>query len=291
MNLIRYPFVNSKVRKFLADNLIKSPPVNVKELLNKNFRVMYTNEVKDGAAIWVPQKRKHLILINPNNVSTRTNWTYAHELGHILLNHLVEHNIDKITKEQHYVLEREANAFAAELLMPYDWIKKYAVPPFSRQKINGLIQIFGVSRIALRNRLINTKIIKLEESKLLFPEVDIELEDNNEEKVTYEEMIDFPKIDRNMRFTKCITCGNEEFSEKAAYCKKCSTYLFNDCLNYDNGGYRDCGQRNVGDALYCEYCGHQTSVGKKIEMDAEYETEYNNAFNNPFEAEKMYGPY
>ncbi|PEJ58169.1 hypothetical protein CN692_07750 [Bacillus sp. AFS002410] len=287
---VRYPFVNNKVKMFLAANAITSPPVNVKELLDKNFRVKYTDVVAEGAAIWVPQKKKHLVLINPNNnYRPRNNFTYAHELGHILLNHLIDHNIDQLTEKQHYLLEKEANAFAAELLMPYEWIKTYATPPLSRQKVNGLKKVFGVSRFALRNRLINTKIITLEESKFLFPEIALnDCNDVNDitEEVTYEEMIEFPEIDKNMRFIKC-TCGNEDFSENASYCKKCATYLYNECLNINNNF--GCGQKNVGDALYCEYCGHQTMIGKKMEEESANNNNYDSW--NPFEAEKINGPY
>lgn len=52
---------------------------------------------------------------------------------------------------------------------------------------------------------------------------------------------------------KCIKCGNTEFSENAAYCKKCGTPISNYCTN------GNCGQLNDEDAIFCEYCGAQTT--------------------------------
>lgn len=65
-------------------------------------------KLKDGYTIRLA-KNKNLVLYYEKSKSTpRLNWTLAHEIGHIYLNH----NCDEGTQEV------EANFFAAELLMP-----------------------------------------------------------------------------------------------------------------------------------------------------------------------------
>ena len=67
--------------------------------------------------------------INKNNIyqvffneeitpEERIRFTQAHELGHIVLNHLVDFDFLGIDEEKRIILDREANAFASEILGP-----------------------------------------------------------------------------------------------------------------------------------------------------------------------------
>ncbi len=64
----------------------------------------------DGCTLVVNRegRRCHLVLYHANQPGRRLNFTLAHEVGHILLGHTHDGDGE----------EREANAFAAELLMP-----------------------------------------------------------------------------------------------------------------------------------------------------------------------------
>ena len=50
-------------------------------------------------------------------------WPYAHELGHIVMGHC-DYDLKLFTKQQADILNREANMFAAELLMPERWMRE-----------------------------------------------------------------------------------------------------------------------------------------------------------------------
>lgn len=91
------------------------------------------------------------IVLNPTLSKTRLRFTAAHELGHILLDHKLINACHGDTRE-----EREANAFAAELLMPtrilqdiFERGKKLSLNPIPE----ALAPRFGVSLKAMEIRL------------------------------------------------------------------------------------------------------------------------------------------
>lgn len=70
-------------------------------------------------------------------------------------------------------------------------------------------------------------------------------------------------MDENMRVKECPYCGNEEFSDKAEFCRICGTQLFNICEGEDifdyNGNYSHHeDHKNLGNARFCEVCGKPT---------------------------------
>jgi Zn-dependent peptidase ImmA (M78 family) len=75
-------------------------------LLNNKYLTVYKNDIKPYG---------------------RLVWTLAHELGHIVLGHLEdfeETDVRKtLTNKQYIILEKEADAFAAELLAPIALLK------------------------------------------------------------------------------------------------------------------------------------------------------------------------
>lgn len=95
------------------------------------------------------------IRFNPNDAWVRQRFTIAHELGHMVLNHgrsMRDNSANYSTHADHYK-EREANAFAAELLMPkevIDWMI-----PRNNRDVGAMSRELGVSEAAMRYRLIN----------------------------------------------------------------------------------------------------------------------------------------
>ena len=77
----------------------------------------------------------HRIVLNPTHPQPIQRFTWAHELGHILLGHLylpLQH-----WHARHWstdIMEIEANAAAAECLIPHDWLlqqlQPYGLPPW-----------------------------------------------------------------------------------------------------------------------------------------------------------------
>jgi Zn-dependent peptidase ImmA (M78 family) len=108
------------------------------------------------------KNNKYFIRVNASHLPSRRRFTVAHELGHYY------HHKDFLDKESQ-ILERnnysglgfdekeiEANAFAAELLMP----KVHFLQKCSElQKIHLLAEYFFVSELAIKVRLINLGLI------------------------------------------------------------------------------------------------------------------------------------
>lgn len=95
---------------------------------------------------------------NRDEVSYRRRFTIAHELGHVVLGHVDEVNAPKrdTTFTNADSDERDANAFAASLLMPEKYVKKFYR---SASSVQELADAFGVSTAAMNFRLKNLGII------------------------------------------------------------------------------------------------------------------------------------
>lgn len=97
-----------------------------------------------------------LIAFNPNDAWVRQRFTIAHELGHKELGHgpgLRDNNWTFSGSVQDWK-EREANAFAAELLMPRD-VVRWLIVERDETNIGRMSRELGVSEAAMRYRLIN----------------------------------------------------------------------------------------------------------------------------------------
>lgn len=108
--------------------------------------------------------RKPKVLINSGMTETRKRFTMAHELGHIqIFNHtgLIPCVVNEDPGEsvpdadQYKKKETEANVFAAELLMPRDWVKDViAEHDKVGDAINEIAEKAGVSKQAAFYRVI-----------------------------------------------------------------------------------------------------------------------------------------
>lgn len=105
-----------------------SLPVDIETLLSKYADVEETYIPMNGDAICINNKKHPHIIIKSNISSYRKRFTYAHELGHLQIpSHIGMISCTTELSEHmdigaYYQMEQEANAFAAELLMPEDWL-------------------------------------------------------------------------------------------------------------------------------------------------------------------------
>src|SRR5262249_33306746 len=101
-------------------------------------------------------------------------WVLAEELGHVLLDHNLVESTEPgpavgLLEERRVIYEREARAFAAELLMPFVEVRKRWVAVSHEQPIEGelsqekrverLATEFDVTPSAMRMRLQRMKVI------------------------------------------------------------------------------------------------------------------------------------
>lgn len=164
----RFGFVSDMAQTFLLEQGCDSFPINPFELLkhmtdrvevltwheaNEQFHTsdaFHLKQIKAEARTIRRRDHDSYYVVYDDTVSSwfRLVWTMTHELGHVVLGHLVE--FDKtslerggITKKEYGVLEIEAHFFAAEVLMPTCIVN--ALPNCSSEKLS---LVFGVSKAA-----------------------------------------------------------------------------------------------------------------------------------------------
>ena len=135
---------------------LSSFPVDIKKLIKKFNINIIEEDMEYGMSGYIEKRADGWkIGINKYDSLTRQRFTLAHELGHYILHR------DKIIGEKHedYILlrdneytpmEREANEFAAGLLMPEKQFRKCIQEGIT--KVKDLAEKFNVSVNAIKYR-------------------------------------------------------------------------------------------------------------------------------------------
>lgn len=98
-------------------------------------------------------------ITNRANKPVAQRWLLAHQLGHIILNHWSTDQLPHYETPASFRLtapsqrEREANSFASQLLIPEN-VTDYAIAHRKYTTLQSLADLFGVSEVAMRSRLI-----------------------------------------------------------------------------------------------------------------------------------------
>ncbi|MDR1485275.1 MAG: ImmA/IrrE family metallo-endopeptidase [Planctomycetaceae bacterium] len=148
----------NRVREVLEENFILDPPVIAQKLAEGyGLTVRYSffkPEYNDISGFIEADKKR--IVVNAEDSPARQNFTIAHELGHYLLEHdLLGSEYTCLfrnpAKQKSTPIEQEANCFAANLLVPSFFLRKYLDDyPFAADE--QLSKIFGVSAEVIRFR-------------------------------------------------------------------------------------------------------------------------------------------
>jgi Zn-dependent peptidase ImmA (M78 family) len=142
---------------------------NVKAL--KIDLVYYTFD-EDISGVLVLNGSHSTIGVNQGHSEVRKRFTIAHELGHYVLHKdqgsmFMDKVLFRKNSEEYSVrdgkLEKEANYFAANILMPEnivkDYIEKNDIDFYEDLDIQKMAKAFGVSSSAMTYRLINLGVI------------------------------------------------------------------------------------------------------------------------------------
>lgn len=140
-----------------------SPPYNLDDLAKEYGTIEYIPIPigADGITIGIGGEEKPHIIINNSAPDTRKKFTLAHELGHIIIpwhtGTIVSH-IDHLEANFEYKeMEAEANAFAAELLIPKAWLLDIQNNFHGIESlINFVLESTGASRDAALIKIFNT---------------------------------------------------------------------------------------------------------------------------------------
>lgn len=142
--------IHDKVNQLLKEAAIVSAPVpiiKIAEMCGSNVLSYDLGEEVSG--LLVVENNKGTIGYNSMNSKVRQRFTIAHELGHLILHVNAQNNSKEIFVDKDFIVkfrsekqytpkearqEREANAFAAAILMPKEFIMSEVRSP----KYNGL---------------------------------------------------------------------------------------------------------------------------------------------------------
>lgn len=170
-----------EARRLLAVENVKEP-VPVKQIAEKHAHVIEQLLPDDISGMLVPlnppvRGKAWAIIVNRANSPLRKRFTYAHELGHLLMHNFRAPHADaasafkvryrdSLSSDGSVLEEIEANRFAAELLMPenllvprlrdlgFDYASEERE---THEKMSRLAKSFGVSQQALQIRLANLR--------------------------------------------------------------------------------------------------------------------------------------
>lgn len=130
---IRRRHIRATVDRLLVGNQIITAPVPIEQMareLGAEIRREPADDKLSGFLLRDPSQRRAVIGVNSNHHPNRQRFTIGHEIGHLLLHEGDRLHVDRIDSGLRVKLrdenssagtddeEKEANLFAAELLMP-----------------------------------------------------------------------------------------------------------------------------------------------------------------------------
>jgi Zn-dependent peptidase ImmA (M78 family) len=176
----RFERIQKPVEKILKAHGVVKPPVPVERIaLARGTQLRYVPYEGEMSGMIAREDGVVVIGVNALHPKTRQRFTIGHELGHLELGHLdalyesglhVDRNFrnfrtmprremrrDEVSSQAVDIAEIEANAFAAELLMPTEIIerdlRKNGVDPDDDELILSLAKKYQVSVQAMTFRL------------------------------------------------------------------------------------------------------------------------------------------
>ena len=164
--------IENHAQRILEKLNIKRPAVNVEKIARERGLKVIPYELGDVSGVLYVDKGRGTIGYNPNESEVRIRFTIAHELGHYELHRLNKEIFvdnkkftvlfrDQRSSTGEVVIEQEANAFAAALLMPKDLLtqeiakRQIDLSDDNSDVIKDLAAKFKVSTQAMTFRIAN----------------------------------------------------------------------------------------------------------------------------------------
>ena len=127
-------------------------PVDIESICKELGIKVKDNRSLDKDGYLICQNGKKIILVNSQITNRhRKRFVIAHELGHFLLHRAQLYSCDNVSEAANQNVnnqeqEKEANAFASELLIPRDEINKYLpMGPVDFSSVFKIAEVFDVS--------------------------------------------------------------------------------------------------------------------------------------------------
>jgi Zn-dependent peptidase ImmA (M78 family) len=159
-----------KAKELLERLHITQKPVNPGQIAKKLGIKVIEDELPDefSGVLYQKNPKAVTIILNKAQSPKRKRFSIAHEIGHFEMKHQTEVHVDKKMLFRNEVsaaaidpIEIDANAFAAELLMPAEWVKtsyrELVQKSFSDEDdfLSELAGLYEVSTAAMSYRLKN----------------------------------------------------------------------------------------------------------------------------------------
>jgi len=164
-----------RARSLLLELQIDEVPVPVEEIARHlDCVVSYEPLDADVSGLLFRDDSRRVIGVNSRESALRQRFTIAHEIGHLLLHKgrplivdkLVRVNARSSTNSPSRNEEREANQFAAGILMPADLVRQHASDVIEdmtlisdRWLVEQMAKRFQVSLQAMEYRLVNLDVL------------------------------------------------------------------------------------------------------------------------------------
>lgn len=153
--------------EFIAQDTLKrlkvsDLPIPIEEIASKLGVKISRAPSSEFSGMLIRKDGRALIGISSNEAPVRQRFTIAHELGHFLLHRQKDAFVDYRDNKSAIMRtprEKQANAFAAALLMPKDQLvkdfRKFARNGFSDDELKLLAERYDVSVDSMRFRIMN----------------------------------------------------------------------------------------------------------------------------------------
>lgn len=147
-----YTFARNMARKVLKQYKVVDVPTDLRKICEgEGLEYMELNdpEAVDGMMMELEDGTR-VAMVNQAKSYVRGRFTLAHELGHIFLRHdkrdfydaeAVREYGEDMPENAKPPWEQEADAFAAELLVPLEQLKKYQADLGNPEKLAGFFQV------------------------------------------------------------------------------------------------------------------------------------------------------
>ncbi len=161
--------IEARATELLKQNGLFKQAVDVEALAAALKIAVQSQHLEDGFSdFFFVKEGNATAFVNSDHHPNRRRFSLAHEIGHFVLHHQPTKKLDDLfldksvalyTRKDHHSndMEREANEFAASLLMPRDLLEKYVhkndLDIEDEFDVSRLALAFGVSEQALQIRL------------------------------------------------------------------------------------------------------------------------------------------
>ncbi len=167
--MIRHKLITATVSNLLNEMSVEHPPIDVKSIAERKGAIVVEEPLDNqeiSGFLYRTSDSPPVIGINSNHPATRKRFTIAHELAHMLIHPKTGVHLDQVVIQMRDSKsstgmdeeEMEANRFAAELLMPQqflttDILAMGAVHADDSQAVEALAKKYNVSPQAMTIRL------------------------------------------------------------------------------------------------------------------------------------------